>query len=149
MQIRTYIATTEIFNEPEVQQKLLQVMEEKRELFVGRYNEIKRFVDETNNRADNNLITRESVGTKFKTLFLEEIVPLAIEKSFITEEHNLLTNLVDSITSEKFEDAIYSHVMINAFSEVIRDLSPTMGNWTHVVKGSEIMLLRNKFVFGN
>lgn len=146
MFLRTYVVTDSIFANPEVEQKLTEVMMEKKEKLHSRFDEIKNFISENNMLADNSLLTYEAVLTKFKALFLEEIVELAVERAFISEDHDICSNLVMLISTERVEEAISGHVMINAFAESIRELSPNFGNWTTVIKGSVIMLIRNRFL---
>lgn len=141
--------STDIFESPKVKRQFDDIFEETKFLFLNRYEEMISVIAGGKNKKEyKSVISFEDVFKKFKEKFLEKVAALAVQTSFSCKNHNIKSNLISALTTENITKAITGETMIDAFIDVIREITPCDA-WSSVLKGSKIFLLRKKFLEEN
>ena len=135
----------DIFDSQDVKRRVDKIFEETKALFKTRFDEIIIYVMSRNSTIDFSGISIEDVLLKFKEIFFEKVSTLAVKNAFLTENHDLKSNLIDVLNKDKVEKAIMGQTMIEAFSDIIRNI-PTDEALSSCLKGSMIIMLRKYFL---
>ena len=138
---------TDIFELPQIKLRVEELFDDMKDDIRARFDEVKAFITKSERSKERyGMISYDEIVAWFKIYFYKFILNEAVEITFTQSgKYDVVENILEVLTGQKLNEAIFGKQMIDAFGMVIRNM-PSDSGLVKSLHGSTILLLEKEFL---